>query len=61
MTYVYSFVGQEGVRALKRRFFVMGILNLVLMPFIMIFMLIFFFLKNAEELHSKKSVLGWGH
>lgn len=37
---------------------VMGLLNFFLMPFIMIFMLIFFFLKHAEELHSKKTVLG---
>jgi hypothetical protein len=52
------FYGASGVEALQRRFRWMGILNLILMPFIMIFMVIFFFLKHAEELHSSKSVMG---
>lgn len=52
------FLSEQGVRALQRRFILMGLLNLLLLPFIMIFMLIFFFLENAEELNAKKSVLG---
>ena len=34
----------------------MGIVNLILIPFIFIFMVINFFLKNAEEFHNKKYI-----
>ena len=35
-----------------------GVANFVLMPFVLMFMLVHFFMKNAEELHSKKDYLG---
>ena len=34
--------------ALKRRFIGFGLVNLVLLPFTLLFMVMFFFLKNAE-------------
>jgi hypothetical protein len=49
-----AFVSEDGVRALQRRFMLLGLLNVLLLPFIMIFMVIYFFLENAEEFHSKK-------
>eukprot|EP01083_Nonionella_stella_P039294 106874_1 len=44
--------------ALAKRFRVVGIANLCLMPFTLLFMCVFFFLKYAEEIHSKKNVMG---
>lgn len=41
----------QDVRGLQRRLVVCGVLNLLLFPFIAAFMLIFFFLKHAEEFH----------
>lgn len=55
---LFSFLGRSGVSALQRRFIIMGVLNLLLLPFIMVFMIIFFFLAHAEELHSKKTLFG---
>eukprot|EP01006_Ploeotia_vitrea_P037044 TRINITY_DN66083_c9_g5_i1.p1 TRINITY_DN66083_c9_g5~~TRINITY_DN66083_c9_g5_i1.p1 ORF type:complete len:906 (+),score=442.87 TRINITY_DN66083_c9_g5_i1:42-2759(+) len=49
-----SFLGAAGIRRLKSRLFWVGVLNFVLMPFIMVFMIIFFFLQHAERFHSKK-------
>ena len=43
---------------LARRFRWMGLANLIATPFILMFMLVFFFLKHAEEFHSKKNYLG---
>lgn len=42
---------------LKQRFFRFGIFNIFLIPFAFVFRIIFFFLKNAEEMHSKKGDL----
>lgn len=53
-----AFVSAEGVRNLQRQFILMGVLNLMLLPFIMLFMVILFLLENAEEIHSKRTVLG---
>lgn len=53
-----AFVSPEGVRSLQRHFILLGVLNLMLLPFIMLFMVILFLLENAEELHSKRTVLG---
>ena len=38
----------RNTRALQRRFIVFGVLNLLLLPFTLIFMVMYFFLKNAE-------------
>jgi hypothetical protein len=46
-----DFLGKRGVRTLKVRFMLMGLATLLLMPFIMAFMVIFFFLRHAEEFH----------
>jgi len=43
---------------LRKRLFMFGVINLVLVPFSLGFMLIYFFLKYAEEFHSKKNYLG---
>jgi len=53
-----SYLGARGIKALKMRFIIAGVANLILSPFILLFMIIFFFLRHAEELHSKKSVFG---
>lgn len=53
-----SYLGSAGISSLRRRFRILGVANLLLTPFIMLFMIIFFFLKHAEELHSKKSLFG---
>jgi len=50
--------GHAGADILRRRFRVMGFLNLILMPFILIFMVIYFFLKHAEEFHRRRDILG---
>ena len=41
---------------LRRRFVLMGLCHIVLMPFTLVFMAILFFLQNAQEWHSKKCV-----
>lgn len=48
----------EGGRALRRRFIVVGALNLLLSPFLLIFVIVHFLLRNAEEFHSKRNYLG---
>lgn len=56
-----SYLGSRGINALKARFIMMGVANLALSPFILLFMIIFFFLKHAEELHSKRTLFGPRH
>lgn len=54
----------KDVSALKRRFFRTGCVYIALMPFVLVFMVIHFFLKNAQEWHTKKNYLGprqWDH
>lgn len=41
------------IGGLRRRLFLCGALNLALSPFVAAFMLIFFFLKHAEEFHRR--------
>lgn len=43
----------DDLRGLQRRLVVAGVLNLILSPFIAAFMLIFFFLRHAEEFHRR--------
>lgn len=45
-------------RALERRFFTIGVIHFLLLPFMLIFMIIHFFLQNAQQFHSSKSYLG---
>ena len=41
----------QDVSSLRRRLFLCGVFNMLLSPFIGAFMLVFFFLKHAEEFH----------
>ena len=41
---------------LRRRFVLMGLCHIVLMPFTLVFMAILFYLQNAQEWHAKKCV-----
>jgi autophagy-related protein 9 len=43
----------DDLRGLQRRMVVAGVLNLLLSPFIAAFMIIFFFLRHAEEFHRR--------
>lgn len=43
--------------ALKKRFLRFGVINLALMPFILLFLAIFFFLKHFESFYSNRSDL----
>lgn len=45
-------------RNLSRRFFTHGILHALFLPFMLIFMLMQFFMRHAQDWHSKKSYLG---
>jgi len=49
---------RNGIYKLQKRFVTMGIISFIFMPFIAIFMVIYFVLKHFEELHSKRSTLG---
>lgn len=42
----------------KRRFIFYGILNLLLLPFIFIFQIIYFLISNIDDFYSNKNVLG---
>lgn len=46
------------IEALEQRFFRFGLINLVLLPFMLIFMVIHFFLQNTQQFHSSKAYLG---
>lgn len=39
------------IATLRRRFLLMGVLNAVMSPFIMLFLIIFFVFRYGEELH----------
>eukprot|EP00936_MAST-01D_sp_MAST-1D-sp1_P002394 g2394.t1 len=45
-------------RNLSRRFFTHGVFHALFLPFMLIFMLMQFFMKHAQDWHSKKSYLG---
>jgi len=44
--------------ALRRRFRLMAVVNFLFLPFILVFTVVHFFLKNAEEFHSSREYLG---
>jgi len=50
------FIADPG--ALKRRFVLFGLANLIFSPFIFVFMLIYFFFKHAQEMHKNPSTVG---
>eukprot|EP00163_Fabomonas_tropica_P000156 TRINITY_DN1010_c0_g2_i1.p1 TRINITY_DN1010_c0_g2~~TRINITY_DN1010_c0_g2_i1.p1 ORF type:complete len:759 (+),score=183.40 TRINITY_DN1010_c0_g2_i1:637-2913(+) len=51
-----DFLSDPGL--LRRRFIAMGFVNLVLAPFILVFMFVYFFFKNAEEFHNRPGSIG---
>jgi hypothetical protein len=44
--------------ALRRRFVLAGLVNLALLPFVAVFMAVFFFLRHADELHRTPGSIG---
>ncbi|KAG5191934.1 autophagy protein Apg9-domain-containing protein [Tribonema minus] len=48
----------EDRAALQRRFLAVGLAQLALMPFLLLFMVMYFFLQNAQEWHASKDYLG---
>lgn len=42
------------VGAIRVRLFLVGLAHVVLLPFLLLFMLVYFFLQNAQEWHSSK-------
>lgn len=51
-----SFV--DNVGSLQRRFVLVGIVNFLLLPFALMFLIVYFFLKHAEDFHKKGDYLG---
>lgn len=51
-----SFINDEA--ALRRRFRIMAIVNAIFSPFLLIFLVIYFFMKNAEALYHHPSSIG---
>lgn len=48
----------KGNIELQRRFIVVGIIHLLLLPFMLVFMTIHFFLQNFQQFHSSRAYLG---
>eukprot|EP00735_Rhodelphis_limneticus_P008705 TRINITY_DN2204_c0_g1::TRINITY_DN2204_c0_g1_i1::g.6795::m.6795 TRINITY_DN2204_c0_g1::TRINITY_DN2204_c0_g1_i1::g.6795 ORF type:complete len:643 (-),score=90.70,sp/Q8RUS5/ATG9_ARATH/39.49/7e-154,APG9/PF04109.11/8.2e-128,DUF4231/PF14015.1/1.3e+04,DUF4231/PF14015.1/0.033 TRINITY_DN2204_c0_g1_i1:613-2541(-) len=48
----------ENEQALRRRFIVLGFVNLFLSPFLIIFMVVYFIMRNAEQFYSKPTTIG---
>lgn len=44
----------EDVRSLRVRLVLVGLAHVALLPFLLLFMVVYFFLKNAQEWHSSK-------
>lgn len=44
----------DDVRSLRVRLVLVGLAHVVLLPFLLMFMLVYFFLQNAQEWHSSK-------
>lgn len=45
----------QDVRALRARLVLVGLAHVVLLPFLLLFMVVYFFLQNAQEWHSSKA------
>lgn len=43
---------------LKKRFFVMGVVNIILSPFILVFLIMYFFLRYGEEIYQNPRSVG---
>ena len=51
-----SFTSPHAARSLRRRFLLFGLFTLVFLPFLVLFLVLLFVLRHAEELHTKKSL-----
>ena len=56
--FLHSRNGLACKQGLKWRFQVVGLIHLILLPFMLIFMSIHFFLQNVQHFHSSKAYLG---
>lgn len=56
--FAVSGVFLRDVKGLQSRFFVVGAVHFVLLPFMLIFFTVNFFLENAQQFHSSKAYLG---
>lgn len=45
-------------QGLRWRFIYLGVLHFILLPFMLLFMIIHFFLENAQQFHANKAYLG---
>lgn len=48
----------KDVQGLQGRFVMVGIVHIALLPFMLIFMIVSFFLQNAQQFHSSRAYLG---
>ncbi|CAN0476144.1 unnamed protein product, partial [Hapterophycus canaliculatus] len=48
----------QDVRALRARLVLVGLAHVMLLPFLLLFMVVYFFLQNAQEWHSSKASFG---
>jgi autophagy-related protein 9 len=53
-----SSVFLRDVKGLQSRFMMAGMVHFLLLPFMLVFMTVHFFLQNAQQFHSSKSYLG---
>eukprot|EP01025_Chloroclados_australasicus_P031876 TRINITY_DN32272_c0_g1_i4.p1 TRINITY_DN32272_c0_g1~~TRINITY_DN32272_c0_g1_i4.p1 ORF type:complete len:511 (-),score=53.09 TRINITY_DN32272_c0_g1_i4:1979-3511(-) len=49
---------EKGGEALKRRFRIMAFLNLLICPFVILFVSIYFFMRNAEKFYHRPAMFG---
>ena len=48
----------QDVAALQKRFLVAGVMNFFMIPFVLLFMIVHFFLKYTQEWHTRRNYLG---
>lgn len=56
--FAVSGVFLRDVKGLQGRFFMVGVVHFVLLPFMLIFFTVNFFFENVQQFHSSKSYLG---
>lgn len=57
-SFTLSSVFLKDVEGLRWRFITVGVIQFALLPFVLVFMIIHFFLQNAQTFHSSKAYLG---
>jgi len=53
-----SSVFLRDIKGLKSRFLAVGVVHFLLLPFMLVFMTVHFFLQNAQQFHASKAYLG---